>query len=99
VKKLYATVAGKYTQADIQANGPGKTALEKYGNEMTEHDDNPQPGDRICPISKTKANPNITWVVGGKTYEFCCTPCIDEFVKKAQEKPEQIREPGEYVKK
>jgi hypothetical protein len=99
MKQLYATAKGKYTEADIKANGPGKTALDVYGNEMTEHDDNPQPGDKICPISMTKANPKITWVVSGKKYEFCCTPCINEFVKKAQEKPDQIKEPEDYVKK
>jgi hypothetical protein len=99
MKKLYATAKGKYTEADIKANGVGVTAVDRYGNEMTEHDDMPKKGDKICPISKTKANPKITWVVGGKTYEFCCTPCINEFVKKAQDKPEQIKEPEEYVKK
>lgn len=99
MKKLYATAKGKYTEADIKANGPGKTATDRYGNEMTEHDDNPQPGDRICPITNTKANPKITWVVGGQTYQFCCSPCVNEFVKKAQEKPDQIKEPGHYVKR
>jgi hypothetical protein len=98
MKKLYATAKGKYTDVDIKANGPGVTAMDKYGNVMTEHDE-PRPGDRICPISKTKANPKITWVVGGKTYQFCCTPCINEFVKKAQDRPAEIKEPGEYVQK
>ena len=98
MKALYATAKGKYTEADIKANGAGKTAADVYGNEMTEHDDNPQPGDNICPISKTKANPKVSWIIGGKKYEFCCTPCINEFVKKAQEKPDQVKEPGFYVK-
>jgi hypothetical protein len=99
MKKLYATAKGKYTEADIKANGVGVTGMDRYGNVMTEHDDDPKPGDKICPISRTKANPKITWVVGGKTYEFCCTPCINEFVKKAQDKPAEIKDPGEYVKK
>jgi hypothetical protein len=99
MKKLYATAKGKYTEADIKANGAGVTAMDKYGNEMTEHDEHPKPGDKICPISKTKANPGITWIVAGKKYEFCCSPCINEFVKKAQEKPAEVKEPGEYVKK
>ncbi len=98
MKTLYTTAKGKYTEADIKANGAGKTAADVYGNEMTDHDDNPQPGDKICPISKTKANPKITWIIGGKKYEFCCTPCINEFVKKAQEKPDQVKDPGFYVK-
>jgi hypothetical protein len=99
MKKLYATAKGKYTEADIKSNGVGVTAMDRYGNEMTEHDDNPKPGDRICPISKTKANPTITWIVGGEKYEFCCTPCINEFVKKAQEKPDEVKDPASYVKK
>jgi hypothetical protein len=98
VKKLYLTPGGKYTAADIKANG-NTTAREKYGDELTDHDDKPQKGDKICPISKTKANPKFTWVVGGKTYEFCCPPCIDEFVKTAKEKPDRIKEPGDYVQK
>ena len=66
---------------------------------MSSHDRKPKAGDKICPITRTKANPNITWVVGGKTYEFCCPPCVDEFVKTAKEHPEEIKEPGSYVKK
>jgi hypothetical protein len=97
-KKLYLTPGGKYTQADIRANGE-QTARQKYGDEMSVHDAHPQPGDRICPISQTKANPKFTWVVDGKTYEFCCTPCIDEFVRTAKEKPAEIKLPGDYVQK
>jgi hypothetical protein len=97
-KQLYLTPGGKYTEADIKANGQ-LTARQKYGDEMTEHDAHPKPGDKVCPISQTKANPKFTWVVGGKTYEFCCTPCIDEFVRTAKQKPDQVKEPGDYVKK
>jgi hypothetical protein len=97
-KKLYLTPGGKYTAADIKANG-GVTAGQKYGDKMSAHDANPRPGDRICPVTDTKANPEFTWVVGGKTYQFCCPPCIDEFVKTAKEKPDQIKAPGDYVKK
>ena len=60
---------------------------------------NPKPGDKICPITETKANPKFTWVVGGKTYEFCCPPCIDEFVATAKEKPDEIKDPEFYRKK
>jgi hypothetical protein len=98
MKALYTTAKGKYTAADIEANGGGKTAADMYGNEMTDHDDNPQPGDKVCPITKTKANPKVSWIIGGKKYEFCCTPCINEFVKMAKEKPDQVKEPGVYVK-
>ncbi|MFO0842317.1 MAG: hypothetical protein U0797_07935 [Gemmataceae bacterium] len=96
-KKLYLTPGGKYTEADIKANG-GVTARQKFGDEMAEHDMHPKKGDKICPITDTKANSKFAWVVGGKSYEFCCPPCIDEFVKMAKEKPEQIKEPGAYVK-
>ena len=45
----------------------------------------------------TKANPKFSWVVGGKTYEFCCPPCVDEFVAQAKAGGE-IGEPEDYVK-
>ena len=35
----------------------------------------------------------------GKTYEFCCPPCVDEFVRMAKETPDQIKAPEMYVKK
>jgi hypothetical protein len=95
-RQLYLTPRGKYTEADIKANG-NQTARQKYGDEMAEHDAKPKKGDKICPISQTKANPKFTWIVGGKSYQFCCPPCIDEFVKAAKERPEQIKGPSEYV--
>jgi hypothetical protein len=97
-QQLYLTPGGKYTEADIKANG-NVTASQKFKGVMSSHDRKPKTGDKICPITRTKANPKITWVVGGKTYEFCCPPCIDEFVKTAKEHPEEIKEPGSYVKK
>jgi hypothetical protein len=96
--QLYLTPGGKYTEADIKANG-NRTASQKFQGVMSSHDRKPKSGDKICPITRTKANPNITWVVGGKTYEFCCPPCVDEFVQIAKEHPEEIKEPGSYVKK
>jgi hypothetical protein len=95
-RKLYLTPGGRYTKADIEANG-GVTASEKFKGVMASHDLTPRPGDAICPITLTKANPKFTWVVGGKTYAFCCPPCIDEFVQTAKERPDQIKEPGDYV--
>lgn len=97
-RKLYLTPGGKYTAEDIKANG-STTAAAKLKGVKVEHDDNPMPGEKICPISKTKANPKITWIVGGKSYEFCCPPCVDEFVAKAKEKPESILDPESYRKK
>lgn len=96
--KLYLTAGGKYTEADIQANG-NMTASEKFKSVKAKHDLKPKAGDKICPITLTKANPKFSWVIGGKTYEFCCPPCIDEFVGMAKEKPAEVLEPGEYIKK
>jgi hypothetical protein len=97
-RQLYLTAGGMYTEADIKANG-NMTASQKFKGVMSSHDRKPKTGEKICPITRTKANPKITWVVGGKTYEFCCPPCIDEFVKTAKEHPEEIKEPGSYLKK
>ena len=97
-RKLYLVPGGIYTAADIKANG-GVTAGQKFAGRMAKHDMKPKAGDKICPVTFTKANPEFTWVVAGKTYEFCCPPCVDEFVGWAKEQPEQIKEPREYVKK
>jgi hypothetical protein len=96
-RQLYLTPGGKYTEADIKANGK-MTASEKFKGVMASHDLKPKRGDKICPITRTKANPKVTWIVGGKAYQFCCPPCIDEFVKTAKEHPEEIKEPEAYVK-
>jgi YHS domain-containing protein len=98
IKQLYLTPGGKYTESDIQANGR-VTAHEKYQGTKAAHDMKPKSGDRICPITQSKANARFTWVVDGKTYEFCCPPCIDEFVQTAKANPDEIKPPAEYVKK
>ena len=97
-RQLYLVPGGIYTAADIQANG-NMTAAQKFAGKMARHDMKPKPGDKICPVTYTKANPEFTWVVAGKTYEFCCPPCVDEFVGWAKGQPDQIKEPHEYVKK
>lgn len=96
--KLFTTAGGLYTAADITANGT-RTPGEKFKGIRAKHDTEPKPGDKICPISETLANPQFTWVIGGKTYEFCCTPCIEEFVAAAKEKPNTIQPPEAYRKK
>jgi hypothetical protein len=88
-KKLYLTPGGKYTVADIAANG-NTTPSQKFEGIKSSHNAKPKAGDKICPISETKANPKFTWVVGGTPYQFCCPPCIDEFLQKAKEHPEEI---------
>jgi YHS domain-containing protein len=94
---LFLNPGGLYTAADIVANGKTVPTV-KYKGIRAQHDDNPKSGDTICPISKTKANPKFTWVIGGKTYQFCCIPCIEEFVVLAKEKPDEIKDPQAYVK-
>ena len=92
---LYGTPAGKYTAADISANG-NKTATEKFKGIKGEHDTKPSAGDKLCPISMTKATAKFTWIVDGKPYEFCCPPCVDEFVALAKTKPAEVRPPEFY---
>ena len=95
--QLYLVPSGIYTQADIDANG-GITANARYKGKMAKHDAMPKSGDLTCPITMTKANPNFTWIVAGKTYAFCCPPCIDEFVQMAKTNPSAIKNPEEYRK-
>ena len=97
-RKLYLTPGGIYTEDDIKANG-GKTARERFKGVISSHNMKPKAGDKICPITQTKANPKFTWVVGGKSYEFCCPPCVDEFVKTAKEQPEMVQAPDTYIKR
>jgi YHS domain-containing protein len=95
-RTLYLTAKGKYTDADIAANGR-MTASEKYKEFHSSHDFNPKLGEPICPVTHTKANAECSWIVGGKRYLFCCPPCIDEFVRMAKESPDKIQEPAAYV--
>lgn len=97
-RKLFLTPGGAYTDADIAANGR-QTAGQKFRSFVPLHDLFPKPGDKICPITLTKANPKCTWTVGGKTYEFCCPPCVEEFVKLAKNEPGKLQAPDEYVKR
>lgn len=99
-RALYLTPGGIYTQADIEANG-NMTVSQKFKGFMAKHDMHPKPGDKICPVTMTKANPECSWIVGGKTYEFCCPPCVDEFVSwaKNEETAKDILGPEGYVKK
>jgi YHS domain-containing protein len=95
---LYLKPGGAYTQSDIDANGR-VTPRVKYKGFVATHDIKPKVGDRLCPVTLTKSNAKLTWVVAGKTYEFCCPPCLDEFVQMAKEKPGELKTPQDYVKK
>ncbi|MBU6237871.1 MAG: hypothetical protein KGQ51_08580 [Planctomycetes bacterium] len=95
-QKLYLEPGGHYTAADIAANG-NVTPYQKYRGIPSTHDMSPKPGDRICPITETKANPKFVWVIGGKSYQFCCPPCIDEFLQKAKSSDEPLPDPESFV--
>jgi hypothetical protein len=97
-KALFLTPGGLYTQADIAANG-NTSAYLKYASVVPSHDAQVKSGEPVCPISETKPNPQLTWVIGAKKYAFCCPPCIAEFVKKAKTAPQSIKAPEAYVKK
>jgi hypothetical protein len=97
-RALYLKPKGRYTAADIRANGP-QFPSRKFQGIMATHDMNPKAGDPLCPITGTLANPKFAWTIGGQKYQFCCPPCIDEFVKQAREKPDTISPPTAYVKR
>ena len=97
-RKLFLTAGGLYTAADIKANG-GVTGSEKFRGFQPAHDLKPKSGDKLCPVTLTKANPACAWVIGGKTYEFCCPPCVEEFLTLAKETPKEVKEPEAYRKK
>lgn len=95
-QRLYLEPGGHYTAADIEANGK-MTPYQKYRGIPSTHDMNPKPGDQICPITQTKANPKFVWIIGGKSYLFCCPPCIDEFLEKAKSEEVALPDPSSFV--
>ncbi len=92
---LYADPGGRYTTKDIETNGRGP-ASHKFSGQLPRHDDRPAAGERVCPVSRARADDRFTWVVSGKEYRFCCPPCIDEFLVTAKERPDDIRDPDSY---
>lgn len=96
-ESLYLTPGGLYSEADIRANGR-QTAAQAFTGFQAEHDFSPERGDRLCPITRTKANPKCCWVINGRSYCFCCPPCVDEFVRLAKNQPDAIGLPDDYVK-
>jgi YHS domain-containing protein len=96
--QLFLTPGGKYTKEDIQANG-NMTPAQKFKEFSPAHDPRPKAGEVLCPITLTKAHPECTWVIAGKTYQFCCPPCIDEFLQAAKEHPEKLQGPEAYIKR
>ncbi len=96
-RDLYLVPGGAYTATDIEANGR-MVPSQKYRGFRARHDLDPGPGDRLCPVTRTKANPDCTWTIAGRTYQFCCPPCIDEFVRLAKEHPDRLLPPKAYSK-
>lgn len=96
--EVYLKPGGIYTAADIKANGD-TTVSAKYKDLKVSHDLKPVAGDRLCPVTLTKANPDLKWVIGGKTYTFCCPPCVEEFVALAKTNPDEVKAPETYIKK
>ena len=96
-RELYLTPGGAYTAADIKANG-NQLPAQKFRGVKVSHDLKPNAGERICPITLTKANPGFAWIIGGKEYQFCCPPCVEEFVALAKKDPAAIKAPEAYVK-
>lgn len=97
-QELYLTPGGRYTAADIQANG-NITASQKFKGIKSEHDMKPKAGDMLCPVSGTKANSKFTWIIDGKPYEFCCPPCVDEFLASAKSSTDPLPDPNSFIKK
>jgi hypothetical protein len=96
--KVFLTSGGIYTRADIEKNGHTVPSI-KFKGVFWSHDDNLKVGDKICPVTDNKADPQCSWWVDGKKYEFCCPPCLEKFVKWAKESPEKVKAPGDYVKR
>jgi hypothetical protein len=96
-RELHLVPGGKYTRADIEANGR-TVPSQKYRGFQARHDYNPRPGDQLCPVTRTKASPDCSWTIGGRAYQFCCPPCIDEFVRLAKQHPDRVFPPETYVK-
>jgi hypothetical protein len=95
---LATTLGGIYTAKDIEANG-NVTPMEKYKGRTFDHGEAPKVGDRICPHTKDKANAECVWIIQGQSYQFCCPPCIGQFLKLAHNEPTKVKDAKEYVLK
>jgi hypothetical protein len=94
---LYLTPGGIYSAADIKANGDTTPDI-KYKDVRFKHSHDPlRPGDKVCPITSKHANSECAWIVDGQRYEFCCKPCIDDFIEWAHHDTAKIRKANLYV--
>ncbi len=95
---LFVTPGGKYGRADIEANG-NTTAAAKFEDHEADHDLSPRKAGWLCPVASARSEPGFAWVVAGQSYRFCCSPCVDEFVRRAKEQPNGIKPPDAYWKR
>jgi hypothetical protein len=95
--ELFLTPGGIYTASDIEKNGKQVPSV-KYKGLSWAHDDDVRPGDKMCPVTANKADPQCTWYVNGRKYEFCCPPCLEKFVGWAKNSPDKVKPPEQYVK-
>jgi len=98
-RQLFLQPGGIYTQADIEANGNRVPSVKFKDVESWPHEDAMQVGDKICPVTKNKADARCSWIVNDKEYEFCCPPCLHKFIGWAKKEPEKVKDPSEYVNK
>ena len=95
-ERLPLTPGGKYTAADVTANS-NVTVAEKYPSFRAAHEFKPRTGDRVCPVTRARADPAFAWTVAGQVYLFCCPPCVEEFLRTARDHPDEIKDAGNYV--
>lgn len=93
---LYLTPGGIYSVKDIKENGNTVPSV-KFKGKTWLHDDDLKAGDKICPVTKNKAEAECAWIVNDKKYEFCCPPCLDKFVGWAKTQPDKVKKPTDYV--
>lgn len=96
--RLFSNPGGKYTQGDIEANGSA-TAAGKFADHEVEHDLAPGKEGWLCPVAAARSEPGVAWSVAGRKYRFCCSVCIDEFVRLAKEQPGLVKSPEAYWKR
>jgi hypothetical protein len=101
-REMFLTPGGLYTAADVEANGRAIPAEKFKGIEFhpfVEEEPELKPGDKVCPVTRNRADPKCSWIVGGKRYEFCCPPCLNTFLGWAKKQPERVKPPEAYVHK
>jgi hypothetical protein len=97
-RRIFLSPGGMYTAADIKANG-SQLPSQRFAGQLARHTMVVRKGELMCPVTQTRADPRFTWIVGGKSYRFCCPPCVANFVQQAKTKPESIKDPQAYLKR